>query len=71
MSERIVTYRSENADPGKEWLARIETDTGTMAIFADGPTEVVVIEKMTKLIADEKAKGHAIAAPRRPKKAVA
>lgn len=66
---RIVTYRSENADPGKEWLALIETATGTMMVHATGPTEPAVIAKMTAFAEDQEVKGNKLAAPKRGRKA--
>ena len=63
MSHRIVTYRSENADPSKEWLAQIETPTGTMLIFAHAATEKAAIEKMTAWVEQQRAVGRTPRAP--------
>lgn len=43
MTERIITYRSENADAGKEWLAKIVHPRTTMHVFFEAPTEADVI----------------------------
>ena len=37
--ERIITYRSENADAGKEWLAKIIHPRTALHIFFEGTTE--------------------------------
>jgi hypothetical protein len=42
---RIITYRSENADAGKEWLARVDHPRTKLAIFFEAPTEAEVIGK--------------------------
>lgn len=42
---RIKTYRSENADGGKEWLARVDHPRTKLAIFFEAPTEAEVIDK--------------------------
>jgi hypothetical protein len=44
---RIVTYESLNADPGKEWLARVQHPRTTLHIFFEAPTEAEVITKAT------------------------
>lgn len=42
---RITSYFSENADAGKEWLARVDHPRTKLAIFFEAPTEADVIGK--------------------------
>jgi hypothetical protein len=42
---RITTYESQNADAGKEWLARVDHPRTKLAIFFEAPTEAEVITK--------------------------
>lgn len=56
MSNRIVTYRSANAESASEWMAFIETVKGRLGIFFTGETEEAVKSKVRAFWAKEKAK---------------
>ena len=44
---RIVTYESRNADPGKEWCARVHHPRTKLFVFFEAETEAGVVEKAT------------------------
>jgi hypothetical protein len=66
MSARILTYRSANADPDKQWLALVDTSReGTIWVTFTGPTEEAVKERVRAFWTREKEKALLRRGPRK------
>jgi hypothetical protein len=64
MTERIVTYRSENAAPGREWVAYIDLGTDYLGIRFQGETEAEAVSRADEFWEKDRAKREAAIASR-------
>lgn len=60
----IVTYRSENAQPGKEWAAYVDLGTDYLGIRFHGSTEAEAIKNAEEFWAKDQKKREQTAANR-------